>query len=75
MGMMALAVGRDWIRLTDTIHGIDIGWIVDVRITIGMALPVIGDRLMDTDKRGKLNTCCFCVRQHSNRGVWVQRPV
>lgn len=55
-------------------HGIDIGWI-SVGITIGMALPVIGDLIDGTQiKEVNLNTLLFCVPAWQS-GMWVQRLV
>lgn len=57
--MMVWLLAAIGLWLTDTIHGIDIGWI-SVGITIGMALPVIGDLIDGTQiKEVNLNTLLF----------------
>lgn len=57
--MMVWLLAAVGLWLTDTIHGIDIGW-VSVGVTIGMALPVVGNLVGGSQiKEVNLNTLLF----------------
>ena len=57
--MMVWLMAAVGLWLTDTIHGIDIGW-VSVGVTIGMALPLVGNLVDGSQiKEVNLNTLLF----------------
>ncbi|MGP8314850.1 SLC13 family permease [Enterocloster aldenensis] len=57
--MMVWLLAAVGLWLTDTIHGIDIGW-VSVGVTIGMALPLVGNLVDGSQiKEVNLNTLLF----------------